>query len=88
MECISTGGWAIDPFIIILAKVFLEKLFDNNLDYIYALSNTGYIDDYLAIQWLYHFDRHTRGKQQGQYRLLIFDGHGSHITYEFICICE
>ena len=67
-------------------KVYVEKMFDNNLPpgTKISCSETGYSSDEIAMLWLEHFDEQTRGKQQGQYRLLIFDGHGSHMTYQFI----
>ena len=71
-------------------KVYVEKMFDNNLPpgTKISCSETGYSSDEIAMLWLEHFDEQTRGKQQGQYRLLIFDGHGSHMTYQFISKCE
>jgi hypothetical protein len=44
----------IVPYIIILCKVFKEKMFDNNLPNSTKItqSETGYIDDELAIKWL------------------------------------
>lgn len=33
------------------------------------------------------FDKHTRSRTIGQYRLLILDGHGSHATAEFDSYC-
>jgi hypothetical protein len=90
MECISAGGFAIKAFIIMPCKVFKEKMFDNNLPdgTKIAQSETGYTDDELAISWLWHFHYQTKGIRKGKYRLLIFDGHGSHMTYEFVSICE
>jgi hypothetical protein len=34
------------------------------------------------------FQRHTAEKARRQWRLLILDGHGSHLTREFIDYCE
>ena len=64
-------------------KVYVEKMFDNDLPpgTKISVSETGYSSDELALQWLEHFDKQTRRRQQGQWRLLIFDGHGSHMTY-------
>jgi hypothetical protein len=90
VEYISAGGFAIVPYIIMPCKVFKEKMFNNNLPdgTKIAQSETGYTDDELAIEWLWHFHKQTRGRQQGRYRLLIFDGHGSHMTFEFVSICD
>jgi hypothetical protein len=34
------------------------------------------------------FDRHTKKKARSSYRLLILDGHGSHVTMDFIEYCD
>jgi hypothetical protein len=34
------------------------------------------------------FDRHTKEKARQSYRLLILDGHGSHVTMDFIEYCD
>ena len=83
IECISAAGFAIDCCIIMPGKVYVEKMFDNDLPpgTKISVSETGYSSDELALQWLEHFDKQTRRRQQGQWRLLIFDGHGSHMTY-------
>ncbi len=76
--------------IIMEAKVFIEKAFNNNLGTrtVIAQSESGFIDDELAFKWLWHFHYETKGRSKGKYRLLLFDGHGSHMTYEFISLCE
>jgi hypothetical protein len=54
-----------------------------------TLSETGYTNDHIAFQWLQHFNTSTKSKvQQGQHWLLLFDCHGSHLTYEFIAYCH
>ncbi len=35
------------------------------------------------MDWLRHFDKHSAKWQVGLYRLLVMDGYGSHLTYEF-----
>jgi hypothetical protein len=34
------------------------------------------------------FDRHTKAKARRGWRLLILDGHGSHVTADFIDFCD
>ena len=90
MECISAGGWAINCFIIMPGRVFKEKMFDNNLpaNTKIRVSEKGYTDDETALQWLWHFHNETKGRMRGRYRLLILDGHQSHLTYEFLSTAE
>jgi hypothetical protein len=51
-------------------------------------SASGYSDDEISLEWLQHFDEHSRRGMVGKYRLLIFDGHDSHFTWEFVKYCE
>ncbi len=58
---------------------------ENDLDgdILLATSPTGYSNDELALQWLKYFKIHSRKSQVGVWRLLILDGYGSYLTYEF-----
>jgi hypothetical protein len=52
-------------------------------------SPSGWTNDELGLAWLTDvFDRYTKEKCGGSYRLLILDGHGSHITPSFIDYCH
>lgn len=61
---------------------------DVNDSYLFGLSDIGYSNDELAAQWIKHFNRFIAPRQQGVYRLLLFDGHESHTTYEFLSFCD
>jgi len=53
----------------------------------FSTSPTGWTNDQIGLEWLINvFDRHTKAKaRQGRdYRLLIIDGHGSHVTLAFL----
>ena len=89
VECISTGGFAIDLMLVMSGKVHIEKSFQNDLNAgtLIGLSDTGYSNEVLGIHWLKHFDIQTFSCRQGAWRLL-FDGHVSHLGFEFISYCE
>ncbi|KAJ1033431.1 hypothetical protein NDA13_001422 [Ustilago tritici] len=54
-------------------------------DWVFATSQNGWTNNELALHWLKDcFNKHTKQRAQGKYWLLIIDGHGSHITAEFI----
>ena len=60
-------------------------------DVFFTTSPNGWTSNSLAINWLTEvFDRHTKGKaRQGRdWRLLLLDGHGSHMTMEFLEWCS
>jgi DDE superfamily endonuclease len=57
----------------------------------FSASLNGWTTDKLGYHWLTTiFDRHTRKKARKghEYRLLIIDGHGSHINIRFLNWCE
>jgi hypothetical protein len=59
------------------------------LDTTIATSPNGWISDELAVQWIQSFVEATNERtKKGEKRILIFDGHGSHLTLEFLQICE
>ena len=53
-----------------------------------AVSENGWTSNEIGFTWLKStFDIHTKHCTIGRYRLLIFDGHGSHVTPEFDYYC-
>jgi len=43
-------------------------------------SKKGYTNGEIGIEWIKHFDQHTKVKANGHVRLLLVDGHNSHYT--------
>jgi hypothetical protein len=94
IECIAADGWVMDPFFIFKGGgIFMESWFNESEALpphtVIATSPNGWISDELALQWLQCFieatNKHTK---RGEKRILIFDGHGSHLTVEFLQRCE
>ena len=55
----------------------------------FATSPNGWTSHDLGLAWLKQvFDRYTKKKARGKYRPLILDGHGSHVTKDFIDFCD
>jgi hypothetical protein len=92
IECIAANGEAIAPYIIFKGSVHLERWY--RLDSLpgddrIAVSPKGYTNDQLGLDWLNHFIQCTRDRtKRGEKRLLLFDGHGSHLTFEFLSLCS
>jgi hypothetical protein len=54
-----------------------------------ASSPSGWTNNDIGLAWLEQvFDRYTKPKARLKYRLLIVDGHGSHLTQEFLEYCH
>ena len=94
IECIAADGWQMDPFFIFKSGgVFMESWFFGSEDLpqntLIGTSETGWINDELALVWLDSFHEATINRiKKGEKRYLIFDGHGSHLTFEFLQKCE
>jgi hypothetical protein len=84
---ISANGDVLTPYIIFQGAVYLERWY--RVDgvpeaYRIAVAPKGYVTDQIAIDWLKHFLFCTRDRtKKGEKRLLIYDGHGAHLTFEF-----
>jgi hypothetical protein len=79
IEAISAKGWAIPPFIIFAAKLYQTNWYQTGLlhNWKIAVSDNGWTNDKLGLEWIKHFHENTKNSK-GKWRLLIFDGHGSH----------
>ncbi|KAF2177060.1 DDE-domain-containing protein, partial [Zopfia rhizophila CBS 207.26] len=85
VEACSANGEIIDPMIIIKASTILERwVMDLPDDYLIHKSDSGYSNDETSLDWIKHFNKMTKHKTKGTWRLLILDGYGSHHTREFI----
>jgi hypothetical protein len=84
-------GWAIPPFIIFQGKNHLSAWYkEDNLphNWVIAVSENGWTTNALGLEWLKHFDAHTKRRTVGSYRLLVIDGHKSHNLLEFQQYCK
>jgi hypothetical protein len=89
VEAINAAGDVIPPFIILSAKCILQSWFNNTeIGNWIGVTETGYINDLIAYQWVQHFHHITKHRVKGTHRLLLCDGFGSHMTYEFVRFCE
>lgn len=88
-ECISADGEVLPPFLILKGVTLLERyLPDLPAQWLVGTSETAFINDELAIEYFQHFNRYSKQRQQGSHRLLLLDGHGSHLTKQVIDFCN
>jgi hypothetical protein len=91
IAAINALGWAIPPYIIFAGKTHLSAWYEGDdipEDWPIGLSDNGWTNDELGLEWLKHFDRYTKDRTKGTKRLLILDGHGSHDTAGFHIFCR
>ena len=90
VETVNALGWCLPPMIIFKGKRYIESWFCSDLphDWRFEVSPNGWTNDEIGLRWLQKlFIPATTSRTRGRYRLLILDGHGSHLTPEFDKIC-
>jgi hypothetical protein len=90
VECISANGYLLPPFIIFEGVRIQQSWIPDDLDddVVIQVSPNGWTDCNIALRWIRHFDQHTRRRTVGTYRLLILDGHASHVSPQFVEYCD
>ena len=76
IQGINATGWAIPAFLIFAGKTHLSTWYEERdipSNWAISLSANGWTTNEVGIQWLNHFDTHTKGRTIGQHRLLILD---------------
>jgi transposase len=94
LAAICADGSALPPGIIFAAKANLRDTWVAGIeagkhDVFCCTSSTGWSNNEIGMAWLEQvFQRATKEKAKRDYRLLIVDGHGSHLTMDFINYCD
>ncbi|KAJ3552388.1 hypothetical protein NM688_g4174 [Phlebia brevispora] len=82
---ICADGTSIPPAVIFKGKAFqMRWKEDNPLEASLGYSKRGWTDGELGVEWIKHFDEHTKAKSAGRPHLLLVDGHKSHCTLGFL----
>ncbi len=90
IECINAAGKALPPLLVFKGEYLNTRWLDERLPegWFFATSKNGWTSNTLGLAWLQTvFEPLTREKAAGHRRLLIADGHGSHIQADFIAHC-
>jgi hypothetical protein len=86
IECISLDGRLTRPWVIFKAKQHQKAWFSAFPEVHIGLSDNGWTDNEIGLEWLKKcFEPETRCGDE--YRLLILDGHASHISTKAIKFC-
>lgn len=94
LGCVCADGSSVDPCIIFEGKAglrdeWVSRLDDGKHQFFFTSSPSGWTNDKLGLAWLEQvFDRRTKEKARRDWRLLLVDGHGSHVTPAFIEYCD
>jgi len=91
IECVSSDGFALPPLLIVQGVNHLASWYTEcNLpsSWVVKPSPNGWTDNETALEWIQHFNTHTKARQQGVYRMLVLDGHESHHSVDFEEYCK
>lgn len=92
IECISATGEKIPPYVIFKGENLMTQWTSVSppQGWMFAVNNKGWTNNLHGMEWLRHFDRQTRvslDSPEDEYRLLLCDGHDSHISAAFVSYC-
>ena len=93
IECVTSKGINIPPLIILKAKQHQAAWYQEsalfNKGYAIARSQNGWTTDEIGLRWLKEiFEPQSKCYATGAKRLLILDGHSSHLAAEFDAFCK
>jgi DDE superfamily endonuclease len=89
IECISATGFVVPSAIILPGKQVTHDFIVPELDgkTLLAITESGYSNDEIQIEWIRHFNKHTKARTKGAKRPLLCDGYKSHLDYDFVEYC-
>ncbi|KAI7973275.1 hypothetical protein EIK77_004552 [Talaromyces pinophilus] len=95
IACICANGKALSPALIYMSKsgniqdYWLQDFDSNEQRCFFSASESGWTNFEIGYRWLVDvFDKETRSQASRGWRLLILDGHGSHVNMKFIEYCD
>jgi hypothetical protein len=94
VACICADGKPLSPTLIFqgangaIQSSWVEAISEGEHSVFVTSSPSGWTNNDIGLAWLKEvFERETRRYASTGYRLLLLDGHGSHVTIEFIEYC-
>jgi hypothetical protein len=88
VEVVSAAGEALQPLVILKGKALQTTWFPTLVpDWLFTTSERGWTSNAIGLKWLEKVFI-PQACQPNQWTLLILDGHGFHLSAEFIMICK
>jgi hypothetical protein len=90
IECVGATRFVLPPTIIFKSTLYQQYAWFEDLpnDWRIEISPNGWTTDEIGLRWLRkQFIPMTTSRTKGKFRLLILDGHGSHLTGDFDQLC-
>jgi 4-hydroxybenzoate polyprenyltransferase len=91
IECVSAEGRPLPPLIIFKGKHVQKQWFPADFeeanDWLFHATENGWTDDQTGVKWLSEVFIPNTQPTTPELRLLVLDGHGSHVTPQFMAFC-
>ena len=91
IECISASGTSIALYIIFKGEHILSTWLPAipPSGWIFTTNTSGWTNNFHGMQWIQHFNAQTKSRltSDDEYRLLLCDGHDSHISAALSAYC-
>jgi hypothetical protein len=95
LACVCSDGTALSPSLIFqsdagaLQPSWVDEIDPKKHSFFVSSSSSDWSNNNIGLAWLKQvFERETRWKARSGYRLLLLDGHGSHVTMDLIDYCN
>ena len=89
LETVSATGQKLRPGVIFKGGSLQTTWFPNYIpNWLYTTSQNGWTSKEIGLEWLNRIFIPESAPEDGQYRLLLLDGHGSHVDIEFLWACK
>jgi hypothetical protein len=86
--CFSASGVYVPPAMIFPRKRMCNELYSEApIGTLHMISDTGYTNTDLLVQWLHHFQNNVKEAETGPV-LLVLDNHISHCSLEAVIFCR
>jgi hypothetical protein len=88
---VSGDGYVVPPFLVVRGRFHLASWYTEHQipdNWAVKTTNNGLTDNNTGLDWLHHFDKYTKRRQQGVHRMLVLDGQESYVSAEFEDYCK
>lgn len=91
IQGVCATGWAVPSYVVVKGKYHLLPWYQNGQfpkDWRIHTSENGWTTNEIGLDWIKHFNQHTKARTKGVYRLLVLDGHESYHSSNFEDYCQ
>jgi hypothetical protein len=81
----------VPPYIIVAGRYHLSSWYDDDIipkDWRIRTSSNGWTSNEIGLDFIQYFKKHTKDRKTGVHRLLVLDGHESHVSGDFELYCK